>query len=38
MTSNDSAPSAHFIKKIIEDDLETNKYDGRVMTDRKSVV
>ena len=32
MTSNDSAPSAHFIKKIIEDDLETKKYDGRVMT------
>jgi glutaminyl-tRNA synthetase len=32
MTANDSAPSAHFIKKIIEDDLETNKYDGRVMT------
>jgi glutaminyl-tRNA synthetase len=32
MTSNDSVPSAHFIKKIIEDDLETNKYDGRVMT------
>ncbi|MBW2625237.1 MAG: glutamine--tRNA ligase/YqeY domain fusion protein [Deltaproteobacteria bacterium] len=32
MTSNDSATSAHFIKKIIEDDLQTNKYDGRVMT------
>ncbi len=32
MSANDSAPSAHFIKKIIEDDLETNKYDGRVMT------
>ncbi|MEJ2234105.1 MAG: glutamine--tRNA ligase/YqeY domain fusion protein [Syntrophobacterales bacterium] len=32
MTANDSAPSAHFIKKIIEEDLETNKYDGRVMT------
>ena len=32
MTLNDSAPSAHFIKKIIEDDLQTNKYDGRVMT------
>ncbi|MGB6280316.1 MAG: glutamine--tRNA ligase/YqeY domain fusion protein, partial [Syntrophobacteria bacterium] len=32
MASNDSAPSAHFIKKIIEDDLETKKYDGRVMT------
>jgi glutaminyl-tRNA synthetase len=32
MTANDSAPSVHFIKKIIEDDLETNKYDGRVMT------
>ena len=32
MTANDSAPSAHFIKKIIEDDLETNKYDGRIMT------
>jgi glutaminyl-tRNA synthetase len=32
MAANDSVPSAHFIKKIIEDDLETNKYDGRVMT------
>ena len=32
MTTNESAPSVHFIKKIIEDDLETNKYDGRVMT------
>jgi glutaminyl-tRNA synthetase len=32
MTANDSAPSVHFIKKIIEDDLETKKYDGRVMT------
>jgi glutaminyl-tRNA synthetase len=32
MSANDSAPSLHFIKKIIEDDLETNKYDGRVMT------
>ena len=32
MAANDSTPSAHFIKKIIEDDLETNKYDGRVMT------
>jgi glutaminyl-tRNA synthetase len=32
MTSNDSASSLHFIKKIIEDDLKTNKYDGRVMT------
>ena len=28
----DSAPSSHFIKRIIEDDLKTNKYDGRVMT------
>ena len=28
----DSAPSSHFIKRIIDDDLETNKYDGRVMT------
>ncbi|MGD8995000.1 MAG: glutamate--tRNA ligase family protein, partial [Syntrophobacterales bacterium] len=32
MTGNDSVPSVHFIKKIIEDDLKTNKYDGRVMT------
>ncbi|MGD8877766.1 MAG: glutamine--tRNA ligase/YqeY domain fusion protein [Syntrophobacterales bacterium] len=32
MTANDSAPAVHFIKKIIEDDLKTNKYDGRVMT------
>jgi glutaminyl-tRNA synthetase len=32
MATNDSAPSAHFIKRIIENDLKTNKYDGRVMT------
>lgn len=32
MPGNESTPSAHFIKKIIEDDLATNKYDGRVMT------
>ncbi len=32
MATNDSAPSTHFIKRIIEDDLNTNKYGGRVMT------
>ena len=28
----DPAPPTNFIKKIIEEDLKTNKYDGRVMT------
>ncbi|MGD8372362.1 MAG: glutamate--tRNA ligase family protein, partial [Syntrophobacterales bacterium] len=32
MTTIDPAPSLHFIRRIIEEDLETNKYDGRVMT------
>ena len=32
MTTADPAPSSHFIRKIIEDDLQTNKYEGRVMT------
>jgi glutaminyl-tRNA synthetase len=32
MTVTDPAPSANFIERIIEDDLKTNKYDGRVMT------
>ncbi len=32
MATNDSAPSTHFIKRIIEDDLNTNKYGGRVKT------
>jgi len=32
MALTDPAPPTHFIKRIIEDDLKTNKYDGRVMT------
>jgi glutaminyl-tRNA synthetase len=32
MTVTDYAPSSHFIGRIIEEDLETKKYDGRVMT------
>jgi glutaminyl-tRNA synthetase len=32
MTTTDSALSFHFIQRIVEDDLQTNKYDGRVMT------
>ena len=32
MALTDPAPSTNFIKRIIEEDLETNKYDGRVMT------
>ena len=32
MTLTDPAPPINFIKRIIEDDLKTNKYDGRVMT------
>jgi glutaminyl-tRNA synthetase len=32
MTTSDSAPATHFIKRIIENDLETNKYGGRLMT------
>ena len=32
MATMEPAPSTHFIKRIIEEDLETNKYDGRVMT------
>ncbi|UCG14350.1 MAG: glutamine--tRNA ligase/YqeY domain fusion protein [Deltaproteobacteria bacterium] len=32
MTSNDSPTSSHFIRRIIAEDLETNKYDGRVVT------
>jgi len=32
MAKVDPAPSTHFIKRIIEEDLETNKYDGRVTT------
>jgi glutaminyl-tRNA synthetase len=32
MTATDYAPSSNFIRRIIEEDLETNKYDGRVMT------
>jgi glutaminyl-tRNA synthetase len=32
MALTDPAPSTHFIKRIIEEDLKTSKYDGRVMT------
>jgi glutaminyl-tRNA synthetase len=32
MALMDPAPPTHFIKRIIEEDLKTNKYDGRVMT------
>ena len=32
MALTDPAPSTHFIKRIIDEDLKTNKYDGRVMT------
>jgi glutaminyl-tRNA synthetase len=32
MALTDPAPPTNFIKKIIEEDLQTNKYDGRVMT------
>jgi glutaminyl-tRNA synthetase len=32
MALNDSAPPTNFIKRIIEEDLKTNKYAGRVMT------
>jgi len=32
MALTDPAPPTNFIKKIIEEDLKTNKYDGRVMT------
>lgn len=30
--TNDVAPASNFIKKIIEEDLASNKYDGRVHT------
>ncbi len=32
MTPPDNGPTFHFIRRTIEDDLQTNKYDGRVMT------
>jgi glutaminyl-tRNA synthetase len=32
MALTDPAPPTNFIKRIIEEDLKTNKYDGRVMT------
>ena len=32
MTLTDPAPPTNFIKRIIEEDLKTNKYHGRVMT------
>ena len=31
-STKDSAPSLDFIRTIVENDLETNKYDGRVVT------
>jgi glutaminyl-tRNA synthetase len=32
MALTDPAPATHFIKRIIEEDLKTSKYDGRVIT------
>jgi glutaminyl-tRNA synthetase len=32
MGRDETTPSLHFIKEIIEDDLKTNKHDGRVHT------
>ena len=32
MTTTEAASATNFIKRIIEEDLETKKYDGRVMT------
>ena len=32
MSVNHSASSSHFIRRIIEEDNRTNKYDGRVHT------
>lgn len=32
MTTADSAPATNFIRNIIEEDLNTNKYGGRVVT------
>jgi glutaminyl-tRNA synthetase len=32
MTTTEAAPATNFIKRIIEDDLKKNNYDGRVMT------
>ena len=32
MTQSDLSPSTDFIRDIINDDLNTNKYDGRVHT------
>jgi glutaminyl-tRNA synthetase len=32
MTPLDNGHTLHFIRRIIEDDLQTKKYDGRVMT------
>ena len=32
MTVTDPTSPANFIERIVEEDLETNKYDGRVMT------
>jgi glutaminyl-tRNA synthetase len=32
MTTTGPAPSSHFIRRIIEEDFQTHKYDGRVIT------
>jgi glutaminyl-tRNA synthetase len=32
MNAPDTSPAGHFIRRIIEDDLKTGKYDGRVVT------
>lgn len=32
MTATDFTPSSHFIRRIIEEDLQIGKYEGRVMT------
>jgi len=32
MNTTDTTPAGHFVRDIIEDDLKTGKYDGRVVT------
>ena len=32
MTANEITPASNFIRNIIEEDLKTNKYEGRVHT------
>ena len=32
MTENDEKRVSHFIRNIIQEDLESNKYEGRVHT------